>query len=352
MAQVWYPAKDEPSAPRAPYIQDADAVTPALARLTGLPGFLFTHFRYVTTNAVASAPVADGESRYPVLVFLSGVDGFRAVNTFQIEELVSHGYVVVGLDQPGAVAMVRLPGRREISGLPKRQIDPLINQSLQPQPTAPSLLGRPLPSGIIPYFAQDVGLALDRLAEVDAADPAHLLTGRLDLGRAGVFGISLGAMNAAQACADDRRLKACLMMDAAVPAAAIKTGIRQPSMFITREAAMMRRERAQTGGWTEWDIALTLGTMRTVYERLPGDGYYVDIPTMFHINFTDLPYWSPFTSQIGLTGPIDGHRGFGIVNAYSVAFFDKELKGRASRLLEGASAQYPEVRLETRANRP
>jgi len=34
MVQIWYPAKKDPSAPRAPWVQDADAVAPALARLT------------------------------------------------------------------------------------------------------------------------------------------------------------------------------------------------------------------------------------------------------------------------------------------------------------------------------
>lgn len=52
MAQVWYPATPAPDATRAPYIADAEAVTPALAQLTGLLPFLFSHFRYVTTNAV------------------------------------------------------------------------------------------------------------------------------------------------------------------------------------------------------------------------------------------------------------------------------------------------------------
>jgi hypothetical protein len=134
MAQVWYPAKNEPAAARAPYIQDADAVTPALARLTHLPGFLFTHFKYVTTNSLISAPIADDTSSYPVLIYLTGLDGFRAVSTFQIEELVSHGYIVVGLDQPGAVAMVRFPDGRQISGLPKDEIQPLIDQSIEQQP--------------------------------------------------------------------------------------------------------------------------------------------------------------------------------------------------------------------------
>ncbi len=348
MVQVWYPAKSEPSAPRAPYIQDADAVTPVLARLTHFPGFFFAQFRYVTTNAVTAAPVADNQASYPVLIYLTGLDGFRSVSMFQIEALVSNGYVVVGIDQPGAVAMVRFPEGRQIYGWPKNEINPLIDQSVDPQPEAPELYGKPMPDGIIPYFAQDASFVLDQLAALNTADPNHILTGRLNLARAGTFGISLGGMNAAQACLKDARFKACLIMDVWIPTDVVKSGLQQPTMFITRDAGTMRLERQRSGGWAERDIIGTLTTMHEVYESLPADGYYLSIPTMFHINFTDAPYWSPFTSQFGLTGPIDGQRGFDIINAYSIAFFDRYLKGRPSPLLEGPSQQYPEVHFESR----
>ncbi len=87
-----------------------------------------------------------------------------------------------------------------------------------------------------------------------------------------------------------------------MPADVVRAGVQQPSMFITRDANTMRLERQRSGGWTEKDIALTLSTMRTVYEDLPGDGYYIEIPMMFHVNFTDLPYWLPLAPQLGLTG--------------------------------------------------
>lgn len=348
MAQVWYPAKSQPSAPRAPYIQDADAVTAAMARLIRFPAFLFTHFREVTTNAVASAPMADDESSYPVLLFLSGLNGFRAVNMFQIEELVSHGYVVVGLDQPGAVAMTRFPDGRQISGWPRDEIQPLIMQSVESQQTVPAINGTALPDGIIPYFAADVSFALDQLSVINGSDPQQFLTGRLDLGRVGTFGISLGGMNAAAACLNDSRLKACLIMDIYIPADVVEAGLQQPSMFISRDAGTMRHERERAGGWSEHDISLTLDTMRAVYERLPGDGYYVEIPRMFHLNFTDFPYWSPITSLIGLAGPIDGQRGFDIINAYSLAFFNQQLKEQPSPLLGGPSSEFPEATFATR----
>ena len=348
MAQVWYPARNEPSAPRAPYIQDADAVTPAVGQLLHLPGFVFSHLKYVTTHAVASAPIADGQSSYPVLIYLTGVDGFRAVNTFQIQELVSHGYIVVGLDQPGMVASIRFPDGRQIPGWSRDQIQPLIMQSVESQPKAPALFGKALPDGIIPYFAQDVSFTLDQLAELNTGDPNHILTGRLDLGHVGTFGISLGGMDAAEACLKDPRLKACLIMDVWMPADVVASGLQQPVMFMTRDADTMRLERQRAGGWSEHDIALTLTTMKAVYESLPGDGYYVEVPGMFHVNFTDLPYWSPVMSQLGVTGPIDRQQGFDIVNAYSVAFFDRHLKNQPAPLLDGPSEQYPEVNFETR----
>ncbi|MGI5837432.1 MAG: alpha/beta hydrolase family protein [Chloroflexota bacterium] len=348
MAQVWYPARHEPSVPRAPYIQDAMTTAPALARLFGLPPFFFSHLKYVTTNAVSSAPVAGDEPSYPVLVFLSGLHGFRQSNTFQIEELVSHGYIVVGLDQPGAMASVRFPDGRQISGQPRDQVYPLVQQSVEPLPTTPTLSGEAMPKGIIPYFAADVSFALDQLAALNESDPNHILTGRLDLERAGIFGVSLGGINAAQACLMDSRLKACIIMDAFMSADVVNAGLKQPAMWITRDADTMRLERERAGGWTEKEIEQHQTTMRAVYEGLPGDGYYIQIPKMFHLNLTDFPYWSPLLPQLGVIGPIDAQRVFSIVNAYSVAFFDKQLKGKSPSLLSGPAEQYPEVSFETR----
>lgn len=337
IAQVWYPAKNEPQASRAPYIQDADIVTPAIGRQLHLPEFALSHLSYVTTDAVASAPVADERPSYPVLIYLTGIDGFRSVSTFQVEALVSHGYIVVGLDQPGGAPPGRLLDGQLLFGWSRDQIQPLIMQSVEPQPKAPMVYGRVLPNGPVPYLAQDASFTLDQLVKLNGNDPNHLLAGRLDLAHAGVFGVSLGGMEAAWACWKDPRLKACLIMDVAIPADVVKAGLKQPVIFITRDAGTMRLEHTRNGTWSAQDIALALGTMRSVYDHLPSDGYYIEIPGMFHVNFTDLPYWSPIMSQLGLTGPINAQRGFDIVNAYSIAFFDKELKNQPSPLLDGPS---------------
>jgi predicted dienelactone hydrolase len=350
MVQIWYPTRGETSSARAPYVQDVGALAPGLARLAHLPGFAFGHLRHVTTNAIPSAPVADEEPNYPVLLFLEGLGGFRQMNTFQVEELVSHGYIVAAIDQPYAAAAVVFPDGRQAAGLPVDQSKPLVLQSYLPSETAPTLHGRAFPEGIIPYLAQDVIFTLDRLAELNREDPHGILTGWLDLERAGTFGVSLGGIVAAESCRLAPQLRACLFMDAPMPVGVVRDGLRQPTMIITRDAETMRLERERAGGWPEYEIEIHQTSMRAVYDSLPGDGYFLRVPGIFHIDFTDVPSWSPIAGRLGFSGLLPAERSHAILNAYTLTFFERHLKGRPAPLLDGPSAQYPEVLFERRQN--
>ena len=349
MVQIWYPAKASPSLPRAPYVQDADALGTELARLFHVPAFVFGHVKYVTSTAIPAAPVSDDLPSYPVLIFLEGLNGFRQMNTFQVEELVSHGYIVAAIDQPYAAAVVVFPDGRQVAGLQADQMKVLMRPSLGPTESASILNGRVLTDGIIPYLAQDAIFTLDHLAILNQADTNGILTGRLDLQRAGTFGVSLGGIVGSEACRRDPRLRACLVMDAPMPADVVKAGLRQPTLWITRDAETMRLERQRGGGWSEADIEQHQTTMRAAFEKSPpGAGYFVQVPGMFHINLTDIPYWNRLNYRLGFTGPIDAFRAHGIINAYSLAFFDRHLKGRPAVLLDRPAELFPEVPFESR----
>ena len=349
LVQVWYPARQNPAAPRTPYLPDAGAVMGALACLQHLPVILFTHFRFARTNAVADAPVDASAARYPVLVFLEGVTGFRQMNTYQVEELVSRGYIVAALDQPGIAAAVVFPGGRQAVGLPVAQLRSLIRASYVPEDHLRLGPGQALDNaGIVPYLAEDVRFVLDRLTALNQADPTGPLTGRMDLSKIGVFGVSLGGIVAAEACYRDARLRACLVLDAPMPTVVARAGLRQPTMWLTRAAETMRLERQRAGGWPENEILAQQTSMRAVYQRLRGAGYIVQVRGAFHSNFMDLPTWMPLASWVGLAGPIDGQRAHNIINAYSVAFFNQHLQGRRARLLAGTGTPYPEVHFEAR----
>ncbi len=345
VAQVWYPAVDDPSAPRAPYLQDAGALTTWIAWLlhVRVPGFLSGGLTSVTTNAVAGAPATAEPGGFPVVVFVEGLSAFRQMNTYQVEELVSHGYVVVGVDQPYVAASVALPGGRRVVGLPKAEIWPLVQPSLGPAEDPPDQRGRAFPNGIVPYLAQDVVFALDRVAELNASDPQGVLTGRLDMDRVGVMSISMGAVLAPEACRVDPRFRACLFIEAPVPADVVADGLEQPSLLLISDAETMRR-----AGWSRADIDQHQGTMRALYEALRGGGYWVQVHGTYHLNLTDAPLLLGLPLRaLGLLGPIRVSEAHDIVDAYTVAFFDRHLKGLPAPLLDGSSP-YPEVTFESR----
>jgi Predicted dienelactone hydrolase len=342
IVQVWYPAAGEASAERAPYLPDARMVTKELARLFRVPRFLFHHIRRARSNAISSAPAASpGGDGYPVLIFLEGLAGFRQMNTFQVEELVSHGYIVAAIDHPYAAACVVFPDGRHAAGYPIGRMKELMAPSLEEVAHPSAVNGHVLKDGIIPYFAEDVRLVLDELGKWNEADPFGILTGKMDLRRIGVFGVSLGGIVAGEVCQAEARLKACLIIDAPMSRNTVANGLRQPAMWITRDAETMRQE-----GWSEKDIDQHQTTMRAVFERMPSDGYFVQVPDYFHINPTDIPCWWPLlTRLVKMRGRIDWKRAHAITNDFTLAFFNKYLKGVSGDLLE-CGDKYPEVTLE------
>ena len=64
-----------------------------------------------------------------------------------------------------------------------------------------------------------------------------------------------------------------------------------------------------------------------------------------HRNFSDSPFFSPLKSLTG-AGTIPTTRCAQIVNQYSLAFFDKTLKGQGEPLLQNVAHEFPEARLE------
>jgi hypothetical protein len=325
MVQVWYPAKTESSARRAPYIDDPTTLVP-LAHLLHLPGCVFRHLKRVRTNAVEAAPVVVGPSAFPLLICSHGRGGYRQEDTWLVEELVSQGYIVAAIGHPYAASGVGFPdGRRAMFDARMRD--------------------REFVGSKIPYLAQDASFALDKLIAANGADPRGILAGRIDTSRVGIFGLSLGGEVSAQAALEDERIRACLVMDVWMPAEVVSRGLCQPTMFLTRDAETMELE-----GWSAADVSETLTTMRAVYETLPAAGYFVVVHGMFHQDFSDAPLLSPLTSLLGLTGPIERQRAHDILTAYSLAFFDSMLKGRQTSLLDASSPCYPEVEVEARTS--
>lgn len=326
-AQILYPIS-KGAAGRAPYVAHPRATLANISRIHG--GLLATLLkgiaRFDAPWSTARASAAAG--RWPVIVYLPGVTGYREMNSFQTIDLAAHGYVVIALDQPGTVAASVMPDGTVINGLDLAQA----KSAVRPEYLAESQIGLPprlafWRSGqrsIIPYLAADASLVLDQLSVINS-NPDSPLDGKLDMGRTGVFGVSLGAIVAARACADDRRFNACLMMDAATPIDVSERGLRQPALWLTRTADTMRQERRSAGGWPEGEIAITQSSMRDA-ARHSIDGEVIELPGAFHISFTDLAEFTPVLRWLGIAPGIDARATHRKIAMLTRRFFDQKLK--------------------------
>ena len=331
MAQVWYPARRDQSGRRAPYVSGISFAP--VARLVHMPAFFLDHLSLVRTNAQPDVPIAADGGRFPVVIFSTGRGGYRQSSTFQIEELVSQGYVVFGIDHPYTATDVAFPDGRHV------ELDARVAASVADGREDPFMLE------VLDTLGADAVFALDQIAQLDQSDENGILTGRLDVARAGIFGTSLGGITTAEACRLDSRFKACLILDVDMPPDVVASGLSSPTMWISRGPEIMRQE-----GWTEAAITQLQTTMHAVFGAMSKDGYLVLIPGMYHTDMTDFPLIMPppLGNLLGANGPADWRRTHAIINAYSLAFFDRYLKGTPSTLLDGPVPGFPEVEFERR----
>ena len=96
MIQVWYPTKDY-QGQKELYIDYGDIRIKALAEQFEYKSFLFKGLTEIETNSFTNAK-PDLNNKVPLIIFSHGLGGNRTQNTVMVEELASHGYVVVAIE--------------------------------------------------------------------------------------------------------------------------------------------------------------------------------------------------------------------------------------------------------------
>jgi dienelactone hydrolase len=328
MIQIWFPV--DPSVRNLPMSPYRDR------RITTLKS---AHFALVETHSMLGAQLSQSEGRYPVLLYTPSWSGIRTECTFQVEELASHGYVVVGIDHPYSSSKVVFPdgriARRKFSGDEDYSSEGSVEAFVK---TADQQ---------VEIRARDASFVLDTLEHLNGNDPDALLTGSLDLARVGIFGFSLGGGTAAQACWLDRRFRAGLDMGGMIAGQSAEQGTCAPFFFMFEG---MYESVPYTPGADissvdprkRREIELT----RKLFEKMKSSlskfgGYWMVIDGIRHMDFCDSPFFTPLRY-----GPVKPKRVARIIGRYSRAFFDKHLKGIEQPLLDGPSPEIPEVRFQ------
>ncbi|WP_152393318.1 alpha/beta hydrolase family protein [Paenibacillus guangzhouensis] len=310
MVQVYYPAGDSGEGNREPFIRNAHEIAKGVEEDLSVPAFVLGHLNLVKSNAITEARLSDSESRYPVLIFSHGLNGFRNQNTFEVEELASQGYIVLCIDHAYDAAATVYPDGRTAYFQSTNMSD--ISER----------------DRHIKLWQEDTAFVLDQVEKLNRGDEDNRFIGRIDTSRIGMFGHSYGGATAAQMLVEDTRIKAAINMDGLLYGSNVPdTGIGKPYLSMSAEILddpledpmliKVRNERALAGG-----------------------GMSMVIPHTDHMSFTDFHLISPLLRSPG-EDPRSVHR---IVNEFSLAFFDHYVKQTGdSSSLERLALKYPEV---------
>jgi len=151
------------------------------------------------------------------------------------------------------------------------------------------------------------------------------LSGKLNLNKIGVFGVSFGGAASIQACIHDQRCKAAISIDCPQFGNFLDKNVSQPIMFLSSEQYKGKN-----------DIFLQIKDNPL---------YMIMIKNTTHQNFSDISIWGKMFSY-QMLGKINGERCLHIQNKYILTFFEKYLKSIDSILLDGLSPEYPEVSIK------
>jgi predicted dienelactone hydrolase len=327
--QAWYPAERSTS-PTEPYLDDA--LRAALAALMHVPKFLLPQN---PSFSVPNAPAVPG--RYPVIIFNHGLGSFQKQSTSLLEELASHGYVVLSIGHPFESLIVQyadgttvqhraeLPAWRETSaGLAQLEknageVAPLLARARAATTTDAlreamlAVAAHPTYAVLAPMLAtwrRDTTVVLDRLAQLPAP-----LRDLVDVGRVGVFGHSLGGMVSGQLAMTDRRVRAGLSYDGAqLPCGDEPYRLLAPFCFVTADATRLGKVTAIAEGMND-ALALS-GPAGSCAATVIGAG---------HLNFTDMNNLAMARRALGKIDRVEMARA---LRALTVGFFDHHLRGK------------------------
>jgi len=326
---IWYPAESTGGSV-APYIDvlpDNEIFRKSYS-FVGIERLVKTR-----SHAFTGVKVSGAKKRYPVIIFSHGLGTVSALYAAILENLASHGYIVVGVDSPFFSAALKMPDGRIIRNQSQRN---RIKGAREEEAVTQ---------------AQDLIFVLNELERLNKNDPDKRFAGRFDLQRVGVFGHSRGGFAAPHACLLDRRFQACLNLDGySLTPAVMEKGIRQPYMHIEELAPWLPPltdeelvKANQTREQANKEAQTAEQERETTFGKMSSGMYLVTVKGAIHNSFSNAPFISP-DRYSGMT--ISPERALTITNAYVAAFFHRYLQGRQQPLLKGNSPTFPEVTLE------
>lgn len=313
-AWIWYPAKRVSNEVAEPPLPDEWQARRLESLQTKLGPDVARAMQSFKVHSQTDAPVIGGDDRLPVLLFIPGLSWLASDYSTLVEDLASHGYVVVGISPTGFSDPVVFPDGR------------IVARTLG--------LGEKIGTDQS-YVHDDALFALERIRHLDDG----FLRDRLDLGRIGAFGHSLGGTASLVLADHDSTVRAAINIDGDAMGDVREARPHQPILLISsdiptideapqnpsRNMELVRQglERSEKRRTDEW----------TAISSQSVSAHRIRIPRTYHLNFEDAALASGLlvTSEARWMkfGKIEPEQGLTTLAKIVRSFFDQSF-GRSS----------------------
>ena len=305
MTQVWYPANIYKSDKKSNYIDNKKALTYTI-NLQGydVPDILSDQVGFISCNSWEDAQPLHG-SKFPVLIFSHGHGGLRTQNTNQVEELVSHGYIVIAVDHTFDSGFVEFPNGDVVYSLTSRpNDDPLIE-------TPEQFYTR------FGYRVDDINFLIKQIDNFNDVDID--LNAIMDKNNIGIFGHSFGGLTAFYTTYFNDQIKSCFALDGwfePLPDSLLNKDINKPIMHIGQN------NKGENQFWNN----INFTKMDTFIRNNSKYSLMIDIPGSFHYDYTDFTYFTYVAKKLNFSGNVSVNTMVNIMNETLLEFFNYTLK--------------------------
>ena len=322
MTQIWYPADNTTLLRKSKYIDNKKALTHTI-RLQGydIPEILTNQMGSINCNSWENAEPLLGTT-YPVIIFSHGHGGLRTQNTNQVEELASHGYIVIAVDHTFDAGFVEFPNGEIIYSLTARPHDqPLVESS----ETFYTRFG---------YRVDDINFIINQIDLFNEYDSK--IFSIMDKNNIGVFGHSFGGLTSFYAGYHNDRIKSCFALDGwflPLPDTLMVQDIKKPIMHLGQN------NKGPTQFWKDGNFQ----KMEIFMKKNSSLSIIIDIPGSYHYDYSDFTYFSYLAKILKFSGDVSTTEMANIMNHTLLDFFNYTLKKEGVIDLNGYRTKFPKI---------
>lgn len=287
--KILYPAQtsiDQPSC----YANSStlSTIKEDLSKMTNIPTEQLTYLNSFKSHSFENAPIALDQPIYPIIIFSPGWGAPTNLYSSLLEDLASHGYIVVGINYPYVTNPVVFPDGRIIRGIKQSQ-DPQEKKSMSKKE--------------METWIQDIDFVIDELSRISLSN--NIFKDKLNIKRIGIFGHSFGGSVAVETCRNNKRCVAGSDIEGKLYN---DEPLEKPFMFIAAPHAQEVLQPIK-------DLSIK-----------SKDSKYIELDGSNHGSFTDLYLIAPFKKDA--LPALDVTQGIQATRKLLLDFFNKYLESK------------------------